>query len=44
MGVLGLWRLLGVEGLLLVRGGMLGQLVGRVGVALGPAEPIVHDG
>jgi len=43
MGVLGLWRLLGVEGLLLVRGGMLGQLVGRVRVALGSAEPIVHD-
>lgn len=44
MGILGVWRLLGVEGLLLVGGGVLGQLVGRVGVALGAAEPIVHDG
>lgn len=44
MGVRGLWRLLGVEGLLLVRGSVLGELVGRVRVALGAAEPIVHDG
>lgn len=44
MGILGLWRLLRVEGLLLVGGSVLRELVGRVRVALGAAEPIVHDG